>query len=84
MCSGCIDSYSRFILWLNVSNNNLAKTSHNYFAEAIQEHGAPIKMRSDKGNENRMIAKHIILVCQDNVGSCIGGRLIRNTRIKCF
>ena len=36
VCSGCVDGFSRFIIWLNISNNNKARTSYDCFKQAIQ------------------------------------------------
>ena len=71
-------------MWLNISNNNKARTSYDCFKQAIQQCGAPIKMRGDKGNENKMITKHIILLRQNNIGGCIGGKFTRDTCIEHF
>ena len=71
-------------MWLNISNNNKARTSYNCFKQAIQQCGAPIKMRGDKRSENKMSAKHITLLQQNNIGGCIGGNSTRDTRIERF
>lgn len=41
-------------------------------------------MRGDKGIENRMIVKHMILLRNNDAGSCISGRSKYNTRIERF
>ena len=79
-----MDRFSRFIAWLNISNNNKARTSYDCFKQAIQQHGALIKMRGDKGSENKMIAKHMTLLWQNNIGGYIGGKSTRNALIDCF
>ena len=43
-----------------------------------------MKTCSNKGSENKMIAKHITLLQQNNVGDCISGKSKRNTRIERF
>ena len=80
--SGCVDRYSRYIIWLKCAGNNFAKTSYDYFTDVIKIHIPSIKMRGDKGSENRMIAKHMILLRNDSTGGYIGGRLTHNTRIE--
>lgn len=55
---GCIDGFSRRIVWLKVtrSNNDPAITG-NFFLEAVQnEGGCPIVLRSDNGTENTVMA----------------------------
>lgn len=82
--SSCVNGFSRFALWLNISNNNLARASHEYFKKAIEECGSPIKMREDKGSENRLIVKHLIFLRQNSIGGHIGGKLTRNARTERF
>ena len=48
---GCIDGYSRLVVHLNVSTNNLASTALNYFFESVTEYGIPGKIRVDGGSE---------------------------------
>ena len=55
---GCIDGYSRKILWLKVihSNNNPVVISR-IFLDALKEHlGCPSRLRTDCGTENVLIA----------------------------
>lgn len=51
VCSSCVDGFSCLIIWLNASNNNKARTSCDCFKQAIQQHGALMKMREDKGSK---------------------------------
>ncbi|XP_063955289.1 uncharacterized protein LOC135154065 [Lytechinus pictus] len=52
--SGCIDGYSRKVMWLNVYNtNNDPKLVGGYFLETVMECGGfPCKVRADRGTEN--------------------------------
>ena len=52
--SGCIDGYSRKLIWLNVYHtNNDPKVIGGYFLEAVKEcGGCPRVVRSDRGTEN--------------------------------
>ena len=52
--SGCIDGFSRKIIWLNVYNtNNNPRIIGGYFLEAVREHGGcPRVVRGDFGTEN--------------------------------
>ena len=52
--SGCIDGYSRHIIWMNAYHTNNEPTLvAGYFLEAVVEFGgAPTRIRSDCGTEN--------------------------------
>lgn len=55
---GCIDGYSRKVLWLNVcrSNNDPAVTGQ-LFLRAVQKYGGcPTLLRTDNGTENVILA----------------------------
>lgn len=56
---GCIDGFSRCILWLKVHHTNSdPRVIAKYFIEAVKENqGIPIKVRGDMGNENGHIAQ---------------------------
>ncbi|KAK6178305.1 hypothetical protein SNE40_010196 [Patella caerulea] len=51
---GCIDGYSRKILWLEVASTNKDPfVICSYFARCIKEiNGIPLKIRADRGTEN--------------------------------
>ena len=55
---GCIDGYSRHILWLEVSRSNKDPTIvGKYFLDCIHQlNGAPCAIRADRGVENTIIA----------------------------
>eukprot|EP00112_Aurelia_sp_Birch-Aquarium-sp1_P014494 Seg3133.2 transcript_id=Seg3133.2/GoldUCD/mRNA.D3Y31 product="hypothetical protein" protein_id=Seg3133.2/GoldUCD/D3Y31 len=55
---GCINGYSRKILWLFVSrSNNDPVVIGNAYLEAVKEfNGCPLKVRSDLGTENGLVA----------------------------
>jgi hypothetical protein len=51
--SGCVDGYSRRIMWLSAANNKKASTVHGNFKSAVRETGyVPHRIRCDKGKEN--------------------------------
>ena len=55
---GCIDGYSRKVLWLKVckTNNNPAVTSQ-HFLDAVKKYGGcPTLLRTDNGTENVIMA----------------------------
>ena len=55
---GCIDGYSRKIIWLKLSpsNKNPAEIAHHYLTTVKEVNGFPRRMRSDRGVENFTIA----------------------------
>ena len=55
---GCIDGWSRKILWLKVSNsNNHPDIIANFFLDTVTElGGGPLKVRTDRGTENGVMA----------------------------
>ena len=59
--SGAVDGFSRYIMWIKYSNNNRVNTSYDLLKEAIDEKAAPLQVRGDKGSENRLMAKHMVI-----------------------
>ena len=57
---GRIDSFSRIPVFLKVSNNNKAQTVLNAFLESIRTYGLPHRVRSDKDDENVLVAEHML------------------------
>ena len=55
--SGCIDGYSRKVIWLKVyTTNNDPKVIAGYYYEAITENGGcSRKLRGDLGTENSVV-----------------------------
>ena len=49
---GCIDEYTRKIIYLACRNNNRATAVHELFSDAIQLHGLPSRVSGDQGGEN--------------------------------
>ena len=80
--SGGVDGCSRMIIWLKCANNNRAETVHNHFIQSINEFQCPFQVRGDKGSENRLIAKHMIILRGTETRGFIGGRSTHNTRIE--
>ena len=57
---GCIDGFSRKIIYLNCRDNNRAATVFTLFQRGVERHGLPSRMRGDKGSENMDVAKFFL------------------------
>ena len=73
---GCIDRYSRRIIYLACGSNNLAETVL-YLFEKV-----PSRIRVDYGVENTAVCDAMVAVRGEGRGSCIAGCSQRNQRIK--
>eukprot|EP00794_Sanderia_malayensis_P020717 gene20717-22750_t len=79
---GCIDGYSRTIIYVKCTDNNLASTAAKYFIDGVSEYGFPSRVRGDCGVENYDIARFMISARGTGRGSFITGRSVHNTRIE--
>ena len=79
--SGCIDGFSRCIIWLHVyKTNNDPKVIAGYYMDVIDEKmGAPLKIRADCGTENGHVAMQRLLVGEQPF---LYGRSTANQRIE--
>lgn len=83
MCiHGCVDGFSRVILYLCVNNNNRATTVLSCFQQATVEWGHPSRVRGDNGGENIAVGDYMVWFRGDNRGSFLTGPSVRNTRIE--
>ena len=57
---GCIDGYSRRIIYLQCSDNNRAVTVFQLFNKAVMENGLPSRVRADRGGENAQVASYML------------------------
>jgi hypothetical protein len=79
---GGIDGFSRLVIYLRCSNNNLSSTVMTEFHNATLKYGVPSRVRSDKGGENILVCQYMILVRGTDRGSHIAGSSTRNQRIE--
>ena len=54
---GCIDGWSRKIIWLRVAqSNNNPLVPGQFYVESVAKYGCPVKLRTDCGTENGVMA----------------------------
>ena len=79
---GGIDGYSRLIVYLQCSSNNMAETVYNLFLSGVQHYGLPSRVRSDHGGENSLVAVHMLESRGYSWNSMITGSSVHNQRIE--
>ena len=89
--NGCIDGFSRKIIWLEVSNNSSnPKLIGGYYVSAVSKlNGCPKLLRGDLGTENSYVRDFQRLLRGNrqnrfNVGSYLQGASTHNQRIECW
>ena len=81
---GCIDGFSRKVMFLKCSPNNYAYNVLQLFTEAVEiGHGQwPSRIRVDRGVENVLVCDLMVAVRGRGRGSFIAGPSTRNQRVE--
>ena len=81
---GCIDGYSRSVVYLRCNTDNTSATVLKLFEEAPSKWGLPSKVRGDMGVENRDVAHYMLNHSAKGPGrgSYITGSSFHNSRIE--
>ena len=81
---GCIDGFSRRIIFLKCSNNNYATSVQELFLKAVEADGGlwPSRVRVDRGVENVLVCETMVSRRGEGRGSFIAGPSTRNQRIE--
>ncbi|CAH0560413.1 unnamed protein product [Brassicogethes aeneus] len=79
---GCIDGYSRAIIYIECLTNNRGQSVLSLFQNGVREYGIPSRVRGDMGTENIATATYMIEQRGLNRGSFFVGRSVHNQRIE--
>ena len=79
---GCVDGYSRCIIYLQLNNNNRVSTVLECFQRATQTWGHPSRVRADNGGENIAVSDYMTWFRRENRGGFLTGPSVRNMRIE--
>nr|XP_055036502.1 uncharacterized protein LOC129423984 [Misgurnus anguillicaudatus] len=79
---GCVDGFSRTIIYLACLDNNRASSVLSLFIAGVQNFGTPSRVRCDHGLENTGVARFMLYRRGLNRQSVITGRSVHNQRIE--
>ena len=81
---GCIDGFSRWIIFLKCSNNNYATSVQELFLKAVEADGGLwlSQVRVDRRVENVLVCETMVNIRGEGRGGFIAGPSTRNQRIK--
>ena len=79
---GGIDGHTGVVVFLQCNDNNRAETVLRCFRTAVQTHGLPSRVRTDKGGENTKVAQFMLESRGTGRGSIIVGSSVHNQRIE--
>ena len=81
---GCIDGFSRKIMFLKCNSSNLSETVLQLFLTAVEEHGGlwPSRIRVDRGVENVKVCDAMVAMRGNGRDSFIAVPSTRNQRIE--
>ncbi|KAB0801248.1 hypothetical protein PPYR_05602 [Photinus pyralis] len=79
---GCIDGYSRLLIYLRCLTNNKAASVLELFKHGTNLFGIPSRVRGDRGVENIHVAQFMLNERGIDRGSFIVGRSVHNQRIE--
>ena len=79
---GCIDGFTRKIIYVKCRDNNRAETVLNLFQKAVQDNGLSSRARCDMGIENVDVATFMLQSRGLNRKSMLVGSSVHNQRIE--
>ena len=77
---GCVDGFSRTIIYLRCLSNNRASSVLSLFLEGVENFALPARVRCDHGMENILVARFMLE--RRGLDSVITGVSVHNQRIE--